>query len=158
MMPADSGIAIRTGRPEDLADVVRLENACFADPWSPASLLGELTADAMRLPLMAEEAGTVVGYLMSWRVADLLHVLNIAADPDRRRRGVGTALLHEAARRALADGIRIATLEVRRSNTAARAFYRKRGFTESGIRTGYYGDNGEDAIVMDGELTRLADP
>jgi ribosomal-protein-alanine N-acetyltransferase len=40
------------------------------------------------------------------------------------------------------------TLEVRRSNDAARALYRKFGFEEQGVRQHYYSDNGEDAVVM----------
>ena len=41
-----------------------------------------------------------------------------------------------------------ATLEVRESNTAARALYRAYGFYEVGLRTRYYADNHEDAIIM----------
>jgi ribosomal-protein-alanine N-acetyltransferase len=40
------------------------------------------------------------------------------------------------------------TLEVRRSNVAAHALYRRFGFEEVGVRPRYYIENGEDAIVM----------
>jgi ribosomal-protein-alanine N-acetyltransferase len=157
-MAPPAGITVRAGSTDDLADVVRLENSSFTDPWSPAALAGELVADALRLPLVAVAEDVVVGYLMAWRVADQLHVLNIAADTDRRRQGVGTALLREAAEQGLVAGLRLATLEVRRSNDAARDFYRAHGFAETGVRKRYYGDNGEDAIVMDCALARLVEP
>lgn len=139
---------VRNSRLEDLGAVAHLENLCFDDPWTPASLLGELQPDNLRLPLVAELDGVVIGYLMAWRVADQLHILNIAADPARRRLGVGTALLREAARRGLETGQQELTLEVRESNHGARAFYRRHGFAETGRRRGYYQDNGEDAVIM----------
>lgn len=139
---------VRPAGPRDLAAVESIERASFADPWSRDALYGELLADALRLPLAAELDGRVCGFLMAWRVVDQLHVLNVAAAPDARRRGVGTALLREAARRALADGLLELTLEVRASNRGARDFYLRHGFAETGRRPRYYADNGEDAVIM----------
>jgi len=155
MTPAGGTLTVRPARERDLAAVARIENDSFADPWTPGALLGELRADALRLPLVAEREGRVVGYLMAWRVVDQLHILNIASDRRCRRLGVGTALLREAARRALADGLREATLEVRRTNTGAQAFYHRHGFAPVGVRAGYYADNGEDAVIMDGDLAAI---
>lgn len=149
-------VTVREGGPHDLAAVFAIENASFGDPWSLEALLSELIPDRLRLPLVAEQGGAVVGFLMAWRVADQLHVLNIAADARCRRRGIGTALLREAARRGLAAGLVEATLEVRRGNAAGRAFYSRRGFRESGVRARYYADNGEDAIILDCDLASLA--
>ena len=150
-------LTIRPAGPADLAAVERIERASFGDPWSRSALFGELHADAMRLPLVAELAGEVCGFLMAWRVVDQLHVLNVAAAPAVRRRGVGTALLLEAARLARADGLREITLEVREGNRAARDFYRRHGFAESGLRPRYYADNGEDAIIMTCAVSRVLD-
>jgi ribosomal-protein-alanine N-acetyltransferase len=138
--------------------VVELEIRCFADPWTPASMLGELAADRMRLPFVVEIGGFVRGYLLAWRVADQLHILNLATDPDCQRQGLATALLRTAARQALAEGLLECTLEVRRSNTGARAFYERHGFRQAGVRMRYYADNGEDALVMTSDLAPLADP
>ena len=142
------GITVRPPRPDDLVQVVALEKRCFVDPWDSGALEQELGADRLRLPLIAEIGGKVVGYLMAWKIVDQLHILNIAADPDLRRRGVGTALLFAAARQALALGMEEITLEVRESNREARAFYHQYGFVPTGVRPGYYADNGEDAIIM----------
>ncbi len=40
------------------------------------------------------------------------------------------------------------TLEVRVSNTGARALYEKLGYRQADIRSRYYTDNNEDAVVM----------
>jgi ribosomal-protein-alanine N-acetyltransferase len=157
-MNADAdGIIIRPPRPEDLAAVVALENRCFGDPWTPEALGQELVPDRLRLPLVAETAGKVVGYLMAWKIIDQLHILNLAADPDLRRRGVGTALLRVATAKAARMRMLEITLEVRESNAAARAFYQRHGFSVRGRRPGYYVDNGEDAIVMTRPVGRFPD-
>ncbi len=140
---------------EDLHQVLVLENRCFVDPWSPDALEQELASDRLRLPLVAEAGGKIVGYLMAWKIVDQLHVLNIAADPDYRRRGVGTALLRTAAGKATDMGLVEITLEVRESNNEARAFYLRHGFVATGLRRSYYADNGEDAIIMTSRAARL---
>ncbi len=147
-MSAGAPITIRRSDRRDLAAVSRIEHASFDDPWSDEALLSEIEADAMRLPLAAECDGQVCGFLMAWRVVDQLHILNIAAAPAARRLGVGTALLLEASRLAVAGGLVEVTLEVRVSNQGARAFYRRHGFAETGLRPNYYSDNGEDAVIM----------
>jgi ribosomal-protein-alanine N-acetyltransferase len=40
------------------------------------------------------------------------------------------------------------TLEVRKSNEAARGLYQRLGFEARGIRPKYYSDNNEDALIM----------
>ncbi len=142
------GVVVRVGRPDDLVAVMQLEVRCFSDPWPPAALLGELTPDQLRLPLVLEIDGTLRGYLMGWLVVDQLHILNFATDPDFQRRGLGTILLREAARQGEKLRMEEFTLEVRQSNDAALGFYKKHGFRETGVRPGYYVDNGEDAIIM----------
>ena len=49
---------------------------------------------------------------------------------------------------AIARGSAWLSLEVRISNAAAQALYRKYGMTVYGRREGYYTDNREDALVM----------
>jgi [ribosomal protein S18]-alanine N-acetyltransferase len=88
------------------------------------------------------------GFLVAWHVADELHVLNVAVSPPFRERGIATELMQTALAYAAEQGIRIVLLEVRRSNRPALRLYRKLDFSAMGVRPGYYGDNGEDAIEM----------
>ncbi|MFO7654259.1 MAG: ribosomal protein S18-alanine N-acetyltransferase [Candidatus Krumholzibacteriia bacterium] len=152
-------MTVRPGHLSDLAQVERIERTSFSDAWSRGALASELTSDRLRLSLVAELGGEVAGYLMAWRVPDQLHILNIAVRNDRRRSGVGTALLVAAAQEAAADGLFEVTLEVRRSNTGAQAFYARHGFAPTGVRPRYYPDSGEDALILTcpvPELLRLA--
>lgn len=147
-MNAAPPVVVRTASLADLFAVEAIERKSFSDPWSRAALASELVADRLRLPLVAEQGGEPVGYLMAWRVADQLHILNIAVRADRRRSGVGSRLLAAAALAAHAEGMSEITLEVRRGNRSARTFYRRHGFAEVGVRPGYYPDTGEDAILL----------
>ncbi len=47
-----------------------------------------------------------------------------------------------------AEGGERATLEVRRSNHAARALYERLGFRVRGVRRDYYADPVEDALIL----------
>lgn len=143
-----TSVRVRSPRTGDFKFVVALENESFADPWEPGALEQELRMDSLRLPLIAELEGKVVGYLMAWKVVDQLHILNIAADPRLRRCGVGTVLLRTAAGKAAELGLSEVTLEVRESNLEALGFYLRHGFRQTGLRRGYYADDGEDAIIM----------
>jgi ribosomal-protein-alanine N-acetyltransferase len=79
---------------------------------------------------------------------DEAHVVAIAVRERYRRRGLGEMLLAESIELALANSQEIVTLEVRRSNTAAQLLYEKYRFLKVGVRTRYYSDNHEDAIIM----------
>lgn len=89
-----------------------------------------------------DERRGVVGWLEAQRVAGEVHVLGVGVVPERRRRGIATALV-----RFVAAGARLVRLEVRASNEAARRFYGGLGFDEVGLRSRYY-DNGEDAVLL----------
>jgi ribosomal-protein-alanine N-acetyltransferase len=81
-------------------------------------------------------------------VLDELHINNLAVLPAFRRKGVAGALLEHVLKEGSALGARRATLEVRRSNEAARRLYERLGFTVTGIRRGYYTNPVEDALIL----------
>lgn len=95
-----------------------------------------------------ESGAPAAAFALIWRVADELHLINIATHPAERRRGIAHALLGALIADALRSDARLVLLEVRRSNHAAIGLYRKHGFCAIGLRRAYYSDNGEDAVEM----------
>jgi [ribosomal protein S18]-alanine N-acetyltransferase len=135
--------------PEDLDRVMEIENLSFRMPWSRAGFEAELTK-AYGKPIVFIEDGLITGYLVAWRVEEELHIANLAVHPGRRNRGIAERLLRRCLEE---DGDAAwAGLEVRVSNAAALALYRKFGFCPTGMRRAYYSDNREDAVVMTKDL------
>ena len=93
-------------------------------------------------------SNSIVGFLGTWYAADQAHIVSVGVADGYRRRGIGELLLIAAVEHAIARETETITLEVRKSNAAARSLYAKYGFIEQGIRKGYYSDNREDAVIM----------
>ena len=143
--PPAAAVEIRRLTYADLPQVVAIERRAFTTPWSLAMFVLELSKPS-GVCLAADVEGELVGYLVCSRYDTVWHVMNIAVDPDRRRRGIATALLQALLERVGRDAP--VTLEVRHSNTGAIALYERFGFRSAGVRRRYYADNGEDAVIM----------
>lgn len=128
----------------ELEGVAAVERKSFSVPWSLQSFADELNNPHAHY-FTAKEDGQVLGYAGVWLVVGEGQITNIAVLPEARRRGIATLLLNEILHLPDAD---IFTLEVRESNTAARRFYEKSGFSEVGRRKAYYHQPTEDAILM----------
>ena len=146
----------------DIDAVVEIENRSSPTPWPAQLFLEDLGRDWAHIDLVrlvrrtlrdghgggsGDGPGPVVGFASYWLVHDELHLLNLAAHPDHRRRGIGTLLMRHLIAVARGRNCRYVTLEVRRGNHAAQALYQRHGFEAMGLRARYYSD-GEDAIVM----------
>ncbi|MFM8367477.1 MAG: GNAT family N-acetyltransferase [Chloroflexota bacterium] len=134
----------------DLNALRKLEKESFdRDAWPMIDLIAVLTfSNVVRLKAM--ENDTMIGF-----VAGDPHpndgwgwVATIAVDPNFRRRGVGTALLH-ACESML--GVPRSRLTVRTSNKGAITLYEREGYQTIDVWRAYYND-GEDAIVMEKTL------
>ena len=127
--------------------VAALETICFSDPWSENSVSSELK-NKLSLWLVAEENGTVAGYIGSQTCGEESDVMNVAVHPDFRRRGIAEALVNALVEELKAIGSHCLTLEVRASNVPAIALYEKMGFSEIGRRKNYYRNPREDALIL----------
>jgi [ribosomal protein S18]-alanine N-acetyltransferase len=149
-------IKIRDASNGDLPQIVEIERLSFDNPWSRDSFLRELSLPFSSTTVAVTTDGkieAIVGYLCRWLVADECHILNVAVRPEARRTGIGERLMEHAIGEAKRERARFVTLEVRRSNVAARSLYRKLSFEERRLRKNYYG-SGDDAIVMELRLDR----
>jgi len=130
----------------DLTQVMFVERRAFPTPWSLAMFVLELSKPA-GVCLAALPQERIAGYLVCSRYDTVWHLMNIAVDPDQRRRGIATRLLVELLQRVGGPQARV-TLEVRQSNHGAIELYERFGFRSAGLRRRYYQDNGEDALIM----------
>jgi ribosomal-protein-alanine N-acetyltransferase len=131
----------------DLSAIEAIEQRAYKTPWSRSMFASEL-AKPTSICLGAFEGMDLVGYVINSRYVDAWHVMNVAVDPDRQRRGVASALLERLFELTRDDERRGYTLEVRVSNEDAIRLYERLGFEARGIRRGYYTDNREDALIM----------
>jgi len=93
-----------------------------------------------------------IGLFSGIVVVDELQIDNLAVSERWRSKGIGRTLLRVALTVAAGRGARVATLEVRSANPAARAFYEKERFTRVGLRKRYYADPPDDAFLLSREI------
>ncbi|MDB4996959.1 MAG: Ribosomal-protein-S18p-alanine acetyltransferase [Myxococcaceae bacterium] len=149
-------IAIEPMRESDLPAVATIGALAFHTSGKPSpgaaaeeSQLREEMARpwAKLFVARAPSASEPIAFVITWFVADEVHVLNVATHPDWRRQGVAEKLMAEVIELARTKDVRHLLLEVRRSNANALALYRKLGFYAMGLRKNYYPDQ-EDAVEM----------
>lgn len=139
----------RIGSERDLDEVAALEAACFTNPWTREMLAAELARNPFaRVYVLRLPDTPVAAFCACWIVVDELHINTIAVAAGHRRKGLATTLMRHILREVEHEGIRRATLEVRRSNEAARELYATLGFRVAGVRPGYYTQPDEDALIM----------
>lgn len=148
---ADS-VRLRPITNDDLEEVMMIERSAFDYPWSAGFFRQELQVACSR-SILAEIEGRIVGYIVYWLLPGAIDIHNIAVHTDYRRRGIGRLLLSRVVSEAKRQSLARVMLEVRRSNRAAQSLYESMGFMSTGIRKGYYSDNGEDALAMSLELS-----
>jgi len=148
-VPPLSPVTVSRATPDDLRDVAALQRRSFTNAWGAEAIQWELDhTDVARLYVARTETGELIAYCACWIVFDELHINSLAVDDRYRRQRVASRLLDHVFRNAVADGARMATLEVRQSNEAARALYEGLGFKIEGVRRNYYQDPREDGLIL----------
>lgn len=132
-------------------DLAALESQSSPSPWSLRQIEEELSAPRSRGLAYLSADGRVRAFGVYWWIPPEAQLANLVVDPALRGRGLGRALLERLIARAVADGGRLATLEVRLSNVPALALYRRLGFRETGRRPRFY-EGTETAVLMEKNL------
>lgn len=140
-------------RPMTLADldrVLALEVQAYSHPWSRGNFIDSLAAGYQAVLRLGADA-QLLGYFLAQPGFQETHLLNLTVAPRHQRQGHGQALVAQLQAWARARGDQALWLEVRASNPAALALYRRLGFMQMGLRKGYYpasGQQREDALVL----------
>ena len=158
---ASKPLNIRRAVRSDLAAMLRIEKASFADPWTVDSLSTALSLDRMRVLVAepAEQGGQggdaargLLGYVVALVAGLEAEIADLAVAPEVRRLGVGRALLQRVLAELGEASVQTVYLEVRESNLAARRLYETHGFDAVGRRRAYYRSPIEDALVLRREI------
>ncbi len=143
---------IKAMKEAQVPQIAALERVCFSDPWSEKSILSELE-NPLSCWLVAMDGERLAGYVGSQTVLGETDMMNLAVDPDYRRKGLGKELILSLIEALRQRESRCLTLEVRDSNAPARALYEGLGFQEIGRRKNYYRNPKEDALIYKKEWT-----
>jgi [ribosomal protein S18]-alanine N-acetyltransferase len=94
---------------------------------------------------VAESGGKIIGFITARATLGETEILNIAVANTHRRKGVATKLVQDQLN---VPGTTVVFLEVKESNSAARVFYERMDFRETGRRRAYYSNPTEDALLL----------
>ncbi|NDJ55202.1 MAG: ribosomal protein S18-alanine N-acetyltransferase [Chloroflexi bacterium] len=169
-------VIVRQMRLPDIDEVLTLDRLSFPTAWPARTYRYEITSNPRSTMIVLEDAnqaegrpdglrglfryllsgapghvpqsGPLVAYCGMWQIIDEAHVSTIAVHPRWRGNKLGELMMWTMVRRAIRHQAVKVTLEVRVSNYAAQALYRKYGFEVMSVRKKYYRDNGEDAYNM----------
>lgn len=153
-------VRVREFEASDFEAAYRLDQTCY-----PPGIAYSRFAlrEFFRLPgvcaWVAEEEGGLappkaglVGFVIVRRVgSDRGHVITLDVRQDRRRQGIGRALLETAERWLAQQGARRVRLETAVENQAVVTFWQRMGYETLGVLRGYYLDR-LDAYRMEKQL------
>lgn len=129
-----------------ITDIAKLEELCFSDPYSKKTLEASISSQR-DVSFVCVCDGKAIAYIELGDFVDTLCINRIATHPDHRKKGIAASLLKKAVETAKIKEINELSLEVRASNTAARALYESFGFSLEGKRPNYYRAPKEDAAI-----------
>ena len=132
---------------EDLAQVVKLEEATFSLPWSVKGF-EEALAREENCFLVIQDEDEILGYCGYYKVFEEAEIMNVCIREDRRGEGLGRIMMEELLNTAKETGVKTVVLEVRVSNAPAIRLYENLNFVSLGVRKDFYEMPREDAEIM----------
>jgi ribosomal protein S18 acetylase RimI-like enzyme len=134
------GVRLRRGLWRDYPGALKVDTLAFEEFWrfDRASLLDARAAtptnrfrvaDRRGAPTDSDRPHGVVGYAITGRAGPTCYLQRLAVHPGLHRCGVGTALVLDALRWAVARGAREALVNTQQHNAGALGLYRSLGFT-----------------------------
>ncbi len=141
----DDVSSIRPYKDDDLDSLVAIEQASFPNAWSRQVLVDWIQRADSDCRVLEQE-DRIVGFLLIVDEPNGLHLVNLAIDPEYRRRGFALSALEWVDELAGERAVKRVVLDVRETNLAAQLLYRKAGYRAVGIVSDYY--SGDDAYRM----------
>src|SRR5256712_6359849 len=132
-------VTLRAHEPRDFTALLRVDQGCLPPgiAYSKTMLryfLNLPSADGM----VAEDAGKIVGFILTEENPPLAHVITLVVAESHRRQGVGSALLAESERNLALRGVRTILLETATDNETGVAFWQRHGYRIEATLKRYY--------------------
>src|SRR5262245_56387913 len=138
----------------DFPAVLKIESACFCDPWDEDEFIRHLR-EKNRIGMVAEHGERIVGYMLYELQKGGIVLHNFAVDPQWWRRGIGTQLIEKLKSKLSAGRRARLKMAVRESNLGGQIFLRANGFRCISTLRGELPDTGEDAYVFQFHAAQL---
>jgi len=135
---------VRRIAPGELNLVKKIEQRCFSSNYFNEKEIEEMYESDRYKFFGVWSEGSLAGYLIIMDSVDVYEIIKVGVDDEYRGKALGRLLIEKAFETIKVDLM----LEVRESNISARRLYEKIGFNKIGLRRGYYGDTGEDALIL----------
>ncbi|MBN2724898.1 MAG: ribosomal protein S18-alanine N-acetyltransferase [Deltaproteobacteria bacterium] len=132
----------------NISEILDIERMSFTTPWSRDAFISELSIPhSFSVGIKSRKYNSILAFAVFWLIDDEVHILNIAVNPQFRKKGLARYLLSSIITQAKSVLCKFVFLEVRPSNKSALALYESMNFVFVGKRPGYYSDTGEDALL-----------
>jgi ribosomal-protein-alanine N-acetyltransferase len=144
----DSGLILRPYQPSDFEALHAMDQVCFPKTiaYGRREMKSYLQSEGSHC-IVAEIPGTVAGFILTERDAEIAHIITLDVLESFRRQSVGSLLLQAAEREAASQGVTSMYLETATTNKAAIALWKKHGYRETATIENYYG-RGRNAFEM----------
>ncbi len=119
----------------------------YDDFWSKEALEQELLNEN-RIYILAKNENTneVLGFAGISIIFNEAELMNIVVKKNKRKHGIGKALLEKIINICIENNIEVVKLEVNENNISAKNLYKSCGFIQTGKRERYY--NNKDAAIL----------
>lgn len=135
---------MREAKPEDIAEIKKIEDESYSRPWSEEELLNDMRKELSYF-YVYELDGVISGYVIIYKILDEAEIASIAVSKRHRGKGFGRYILKDILE--IIKPVKTVYLEVEQTNEPALALYRSFGFNINGNIKNYYGNN-RDAYRM----------
>ena len=151
----ENGIFAEPATLSDVKDIAKIERVCFEDAWSEGAIGSHLESDYTLTLVVRDREGHALGYISASLLPPEAEIYRVATLPEHRRRKIGSLLLRAFISECEKVCCEHLFLEVRESNTAAKALYFSHGFRATGLRKNYYKNPKEDALILAKDIERV---
>ena len=139
-------MGLRKGLNSDLEDILEIETKVYDKPYWNKKMLDKVLSGKTENRIWIYELNKIIiGFIIDFRYANEVNILNIAIGEHFQNKGHGTKMVYNYLK-SLPQECTV-FLEVKKNNYKALKIYSKLNFEKLYIRKAYYND-GSDAVNM----------